>query len=154
MHPGRGVIEANCRANRVAVGRVGAVGGPCDEENQHERLAQPDPAGLLDGYAGEVIADSSSVYAALARGAPWQLAHRWAHARRKSVEAQPHVPEAATLAVDRIYLFHQGRLHEEGSDGELMAKNGLHAKICRLQQAMQTKKAWRPGPRSHKASLP
>ena len=67
-----------------------------------EGRSKEEAARLLGGYAGEVMADGYSVYASLARGAPWRLAHCWAHVRRKFVEAQPHAPEAATFAIDRI----------------------------------------------------
>lgn len=59
-------------------------------------------ARLLGGYSGIVMADGYSVYASLARGAPWQLAQCWAHVRRTFIEAQPHAPREATCAIDWI----------------------------------------------------
>jgi transposase len=61
-------------------------------------------ATVLRDYAGWVIADGYSAYTALqhqrqAAGSapPFQLAHCWAHARRKYVEAEPHYPQAAEV---------------------------------------------------------
>jgi transposase len=48
---------------------------------------------VLGGYRGIVIADGYGAYDALSRGTPgFQLAHCWAHARRKYVEAEAHYP--------------------------------------------------------------
>jgi transposase len=48
----------------------------------------------LAGYQGIVIADGYGAYDALARASPGlQLAHCWAHVRRKFVDAEPHYPE-------------------------------------------------------------
>jgi transposase len=70
-------------------------------------------AALLRDYQGWVIADGYSAYTALrdqrqaARAGPtFQLAHCWAHARRKYVEAAPSYPQA-TAVVDLI-----GELYE------------------------------------------
>jgi transposase len=61
-------------------------------------------AAVLRDYQGWVIADGYSVYTALrARreaagpGTTFQLAHCWAHARRKYVEAAPFYPQAADV---------------------------------------------------------
>lgn len=40
---------------------------------------------------------------------------------------------------DRILVFHDGSLREEGSHAELMAMNGLYARLYRLQFAVQEK---------------
>lgn len=59
---------------------------------------------VLRDYRGWVIADGYSAYTALrdqrqavGPGAAFQLAHCWAHARRKYVEAEPHYPQAAEV---------------------------------------------------------
>ena len=60
-------------------------------------------ATVLPDYQGWLIADGYRVYPALraqraATGAPtFQLAHCWAHVRRKFVEAAPHYPEAGEV---------------------------------------------------------
>jgi transposase len=61
-------------------------------------------AAVLRDYHGWVIADGYSAYAALqhqrqaAGPVPtFELAHCWAHARRKYVEAEPHYPQAAEV---------------------------------------------------------
>jgi transposase len=51
---------------------------------------------LLAGYRGTVVADGYGAYEALARAGPgFTLAHCWAHARRKFVEAESHYPRQA-----------------------------------------------------------
>jgi hypothetical protein len=59
---------------------------------------------VLQDYRGWVIADGYSAYTALREqrqaagpAAPFQLAHCWAHARRKYVEAEPHYPQATEV---------------------------------------------------------
>lgn len=50
-------------------------------------------AEVLDGYAGTVICDGYSAYQSLRkRGGRFELAHCWAHVRRKAVEAQSVSP--------------------------------------------------------------
>jgi transposase len=59
---------------------------------------------VLDDYSGVAICDGYKAYDTLARereGSDLTLAHCWAHARRKFVEAEPHYPEAAEM-VDQI----------------------------------------------------
>jgi transposase len=58
---------------------------------------------VLGDYRGIVIADGYGAYDALARGSPgFTLAHCWAHARRKYVEAEPHYPAACQAVLDLI----------------------------------------------------
>jgi ATP-binding cassette subfamily B protein len=40
-------------------------------------------------------------------------------------------------AVDRIVVFHRGRVVESGSHDELIAKNGVYARLYRLQFAVE-----------------
>ena len=40
-------------------------------------------------------------------------------------------------AVDRIVVFHRGRVVESGSHDELMAKSGVYARLYRLQFAVE-----------------
>jgi transposase len=58
---------------------------------------------LLGEFEGTVVCDGYSAYAALEKGQAnardgprFELAHCWAHVRRKFVEAEPHYPEART----------------------------------------------------------
>ena len=63
---------------------------------------------LLGDYRGVVLADGYGAYQALAKsGAGFTLAHCWAHARRKFVEAEAHFPEPSREMLDRI-----GKLYE------------------------------------------
>jgi ATP-binding cassette subfamily B protein len=39
----------------------------------------------------------------------------------------------ATRVADRILVFHEGRIVEEGAHDELMAKNGMYAAMYRAQ---------------------
>jgi transposase len=65
----------------------------------------------LNGYSGIVIADGYSAYEALKKsgaGGRFTLAHCWAHARRKFVEAETNFPEACKEALDfirKLYLI-------------------------------------------------
>lgn len=57
----------------------------------------------LQDYRGIVMADGYGAYTALARGEPgFTLAHCWAHARRKFVEAEPNAPEECRPVLDLI----------------------------------------------------
>jgi transposase len=56
---------------------------------------------LGEGFAGVVVCDGYSAYTALEKGQAnardgprFELAHCWAHVRRKFLEAEPHYPEA------------------------------------------------------------
>ncbi|MGH8846811.1 MAG: IS66 family transposase [Polaromonas sp.] len=63
---------------------------------------------LLRGYRGIVMADGYSAYSSLARGQPGlQLAHCWAHVRRKFIEIQEHYPSESAEILDLI-----GKLYE------------------------------------------
>ena len=60
---------------------------------------------VLAGYTGIVMADGYGAYDALARAGPGRgitLAHCWAHARRKFIEAEPHYPEPCRTVLDLI----------------------------------------------------
>ena len=53
---------------------------------------------VLRGYQGIVLCDGYKVYLSLSRGDPnFILAHCWAHARRKFIEAEPHEPRASQM---------------------------------------------------------
>ena len=61
---------------------------------------------ILGSYAGTVLCDGYSVYAAVARNGPrYRLAHCWAHVRRKFVEAEP----SSALATEALELI--GKLY-------------------------------------------
>ena len=63
---------------------------------------------LLGDFSGVAMADGYGAYQALAKsGASFTLAHCWAHARRKFVEAEVHFPEPSREMLDRI-----GELYE------------------------------------------
>lgn len=62
---------------------------------------------LLGPFAGIVIADGFSAYLSLTKERPFTLANCWAHVRRKFVEAQPHAPELANVALDLIQQLYQ-----------------------------------------------
>jgi transposase len=58
---------------------------------------------VLSDYRGTVMTDGYGVYAGLAKDAPEiQLAHCWAHVRRKFVEADQITPGAGSEALDLI----------------------------------------------------
>ena len=58
---------------------------------------------LLGDYAGTVVCDDYSAYKALRkRGGRFQLAHCWAHVRRKFVEAEAEHPAECAQALDLI----------------------------------------------------
>jgi transposase len=68
---------------------------------------------LLRDFSGVAMADGYGAYQALAKsGARFTLAHCWAHARRKFVEAEVHFPEASREMLDRI-----GQLYEIEREG-------------------------------------
>jgi len=59
--------------------------------------------GVLCGYRGIVTSDGYSVYEALARDGPgFQLAHCWAHVRRKFVEIEANYPTPCGEILDWI----------------------------------------------------
>ena len=63
---------------------------------------------VLDGYEGIVMADGYGAYDALSRDGPgFQLAHCWAHVRRKFIEVESHAPEICREILDLI-----GKLYE------------------------------------------
>ena len=48
---------------------------------------------------------------------------------------------STTRMSDRIYMFDSGKLIEEGSHNELIAKNGQYAKMFELQAKKYTKRS-------------
>jgi transposase len=77
---------------------------------------------LLGDYRGVVLADGYGAYQALSRnGAGFTLAHCWAHARRKFVEAEAHFPEPCRTMLDRIGELY-GVEREAGDSVELRAR--------------------------------
>lgn len=78
---------------------------------------------LLGDYRGVVLADGYGAYQALAKdGAGFALAHCWAHARRKFLEAEVHFPEPSREILDRI-----GELYEV--EREAVASPELRAQL-------------------------
>jgi transposase len=60
-------------------------------------------AEVLGDYAGTILCDGYSGYESLMkRGGRFQLAHCWAHVRRKFVEAEEFAPEPCKQVVDLI----------------------------------------------------
>lgn len=58
---------------------------------------------VLDGFEGTVLCDGYKAYDTVeAASAGIRLAHCWAHARRKFVEAEPHYPKQCGEALDMI----------------------------------------------------
>ncbi len=58
---------------------------------------------VLGAYAGTVLCDGYSAYEALRkRGGAFQLAHCWAHVRRKFIEAEEVAPEPCREVLDLI----------------------------------------------------
>ncbi len=79
---------------------------------------------VLGDYRGIVIADGYGAYDALARPGPnpsFTLAHCWAHARRKFVEAEPHFPEACREVLERIQKLY-GVERDAGGSAEARAR--------------------------------
>ena len=79
---------------------------------------------VLGGYRGIVVADGYGAYDALARAGPektFTLAHCWAHARRKFVEAEPHFPGACGEVLARIQKLY-GIEREAGGSIETRAR--------------------------------
>lgn len=68
---------------------------------------------LLGDYEGIIVCDDYSAYKALKkRGGKFQLAHCWAHVRRKFVEAEPDHPKECQEVLDLI-----GKLYEVEARG-------------------------------------
>lgn len=61
-------------------------------------------------------------------------------ATRKVIRGRTTIMIAHRLSTirmaDRVFLFHQGRLEEEGSHEELISRGGKYARLYRLQQEM------------------
>lgn len=58
---------------------------------------------LLADYSGTVVADGYGAYSSLARAGPGlELAHCWAHVRRKYTEAAPFYPKESARALELI----------------------------------------------------
>lgn len=69
----------------------------------HPSRSQEAARQVLNGYDGIVMADGYSAYDALSRAGPsFTLAHCWAHARRKFMEAEPHFPVPCRTVLDLI----------------------------------------------------
>lgn len=66
--------------------------------------AKDSAATVLGDYRGTVVADGYGAYSALATrdGPSFQLAHCWAHARRKFVEVEDHYPGPTKEILDLI----------------------------------------------------
>ena len=76
---------------------------------QDSRSAEAGREVLLE-FAGVVIADGYSAYSSLAKnGGRFQLAHCWAHVRRKFIEVEPVVPIASEMLdmIGEIYAIEQ-----------------------------------------------
>jgi len=83
---------------------------------------------VLGTYRGIVIADGYGAYDALARAGPetrFTLAHCWAHARRKFVEAEPHFPEACQEVLERIQKLYGIEREAEGGSACPSARRAL-----------------------------
>jgi transposase len=60
-------------------------------------------AKVLEGFEGTVLCDGYRAYRTVSNAFPKiRLAHCWAHARRKFVEAEPNYPDACGHALDLI----------------------------------------------------
>jgi transposase len=60
-------------------------------------------AKVLEGYEGTVLCDGYKAYKTVSNESPGiRLAHCWAHARRKFVEAEPNYPIACAQALDKL----------------------------------------------------
>jgi transposase len=71
---------------------------------------------LLGDYAGTVVCDDYSAYKALRkRGGRFQLAHCWAHVRRKFVEAEAEAPGECQQALNLIAELYA--VEKRGSTG-------------------------------------
>jgi transposase len=71
---------------------------------------------VLGDYAGTILCDGYSAYESLKkRSGRFELAHCWAHVRRKFVEAEPFAPEPCKQVLDLI-----GELYavERGCEGD------------------------------------
>jgi transposase len=79
-------------------------------------------AEVLDGYEGTVLCDGYKAYKTVATASPSiRLAHCWAHARRKFVEAEPNYPVACAEALDkigRLFEIEAGLASPDNLDGE------------------------------------
>ena len=81
-------------------------GGRCLHDRPVARSSGRKAAAVLRDFRGVVVADGYGAYAALARGAPgFQLAHCWAHVRRKFFELAAFFPAASQEALDRIMRY-------------------------------------------------
>jgi len=105
-----------------------------------EHRSQEAARQVLNGYDGIVVADGYAVYAALARAGPrFTLAHCWAHARRKFVEAEPHHPAPCAEVLDLI-----GQLYavERACPGlPLGADEAARAEVLRLRATLRAERS-------------
>lgn len=91
---------------------------------------------ILENYEGTVVCDGYSAYGALrkqrqaSRDGPesFRLAHCWAHARRKFVEAEPHYPQVGEV-LDLI-----GELYAIEHRAAETANGDLHGRRAALRQ--------------------
>ncbi|MFI4978611.1 MAG: IS66 family transposase, partial [Solirubrobacterales bacterium] len=96
---------------------------------------------LLGEYAGVVVCDGYSAYGALKkRGGRFQLAHCWAHVRRKYVEIEPSFPVPCKTALDLIgEIYEVERRCRAGPDGD-EERRRLRAEVSR--GVLAKLKAW------------
>lgn len=92
---------------------------------------------LLGDYAGTVVCDDYSAYKSLrARGGRFQLAHCWAHVRRKFVEAEVEAPVECREVLDLIGELYAIEKRAKGppEEREKLRQTESRAVVKRLQQ--------------------
>src|SRR5688572_9799248 len=79
-------------------------------------------AEVLDGFEGTVLCDGYKAYKTVATESPTiRLAHCWAHARRKFVEAEPNYPLAcgeALAKIGKLFAIESALPSPDGLEGE------------------------------------
>ncbi len=77
---------------------------------------------VLEGFEGTVLCDGYRAYETVeAASSKLRLAHCWAHARRKFVEAEPNYPDACAVALDmigKLFDIESALPNVDGLDGE------------------------------------